>query len=82
MLHSNFYRLSDAGYTLGVRLLELISYREKNNKRETKLVNMLTFIAYTVWKVLFGKTADSLEKSTEHADECEAETCVTLTSQI
>eukprot|EP01114_Cavostelium_apophysatum_P009126 TRINITY_DN2219_c0_g1_i2.p1 TRINITY_DN2219_c0_g1~~TRINITY_DN2219_c0_g1_i2.p1 ORF type:complete len:109 (+),score=16.19 TRINITY_DN2219_c0_g1_i2:362-688(+) len=27
------------------------------------------FVAYTVWKVLFGKNADSLEKSTEQEDE-------------
>jgi len=62
-------RLSDAGYSIGIRLAELIFYREKNNKRETKLLGILTFISYTVWKVLFGKQADSLEKSTEQEDE-------------
>eukprot|EP01118_Nematostelium_gracile_P000376 TRINITY_DN103_c0_g1_i2.p2 TRINITY_DN103_c0_g1~~TRINITY_DN103_c0_g1_i2.p2 ORF type:complete len:144 (+),score=32.36 TRINITY_DN103_c0_g1_i2:79-510(+) len=63
-------RLSDIGYAVGVRLLELITFREKNNKRETKLVGILQFISYTVWKVLFGKQADSLEKSNEQDDEC------------
>jgi len=58
-----------AGYSVGVRLLEVITFREKNNKRETKLVGILQFISYTVWKVLFGKQADSLEKSNEQDDE-------------
>ena len=31
-------------------------------KRETKLVSMLSFVQGTVWRVLFGKQADSLEK--------------------
>jgi hypothetical protein len=34
---------------------------------------MLSWIHSTLWKVLFGKAADSLEKSTEREDEC---TCV------
>ena len=50
-------------------MLELYTYREKSGKRETKHVSMLTFIAYTVWKMLFGKQAD-LEQSTESDDEC------------
>jgi len=62
-------RLSDGGYQIGLRFLELICYREKNGKRETKLLGILTFISYTIWKVLFGKQADSLEKSTEQEDE-------------
>jgi len=62
-------RLSVIGYRVGLRFLELIMWREKNAKRETKLVNILSFIHSTVWKILFGKVADSLEKSTEHEDE-------------
>ncbi|PRP83039.1 hypothetical protein PROFUN_09894 [Planoprotostelium fungivorum] len=62
-------RLSDCGYNIGVRMLELITYREKNYKRETKLINMLTFISYTVWRILFSKQADLLEKSTDQDDE-------------
>jgi hypothetical protein len=46
-----------------------LCYREKSNKREIKLLGILTFISYTVWKSLFGKQADSLEKSTEQEDE-------------
>lgn len=53
-----------------MRVLELICFRDKNLKRETKVLGILTYLAYTVWKVLFGKQADSLEKSTEQEDEC------------
>lgn len=55
---------------MGARILELYCYREKSSKRETKFIGILSFIHTNVWKVLFGKTADSLEKSTEQEDEC------------
>jgi len=38
-------------------------------KRETKIMAILQFISSTVWKSLFGKPADSLERSIDHADE-------------
>ncbi|KAI3776626.1 hypothetical protein L1987_46412 [Smallanthus sonchifolius] len=62
-------RLEDAGYAVGVRVLELLCHREKGNRRETRLLGILSFVHSTVWKVLFGKVADSLEKGTEHEDE-------------
>lgn len=39
------------------------------SKRETRLMNILHFISSNVWKSLFGKAADSLERSIDHADE-------------
>ena len=54
---------------MGLRLLELTCFREKIVKRETKIVAMLSFIHSWIWKALFGRSADSLEKSTEHDDE-------------
>ena len=63
-------RLSDIGCGVGSRVLELVSFREKSFKRETRLVSMLSFIQGTVWKSLFGKQADSLEKSVDHDNEC------------
>lgn len=33
---------------------------------------MLYFLQTTVWKELFGTTADSLEKSTDHENECKS----------
>lgn len=62
-------KLEDLGYGLGLRMLELLCHREKGNRRETKLIGILSFVHTTVWRALFGKAADSLEKSTEHDDE-------------
>mmetsp|Transcript_24148 Transcript_24148/g.33114 ORF Transcript_24148/g.33114 Transcript_24148/m.33114 type:complete len:192 (+) Transcript_24148:622-1197(+) len=62
-------RLAAAGRNVGLRLLELTCFREKIVKRETKIVAMLSFIHSWIWKALFGRSADSLEKSTEHDDE-------------
>lgn len=63
-------RLNEFGYRVGSRVLELLAWREKVAKREIKVINVLYFIHSTVWKALFGKQADSLEKSTENEDEC------------
>jgi hypothetical protein len=38
-------------------------------KREIRLMNILQFVSTQVWKALFGKVADSLERSIDHADE-------------
>ncbi|KAF9970214.1 TRAPP subunit trs31 [Actinomortierella ambigua] len=62
-------KLNELGYRVGVRALDLMVWRDKNSKRETKVLGMLYFIHTTVWKNLFGKQADSLEKSTENDDE-------------
>ncbi|KAM7267377.1 hypothetical protein ACFE04_009543 [Oxalis oulophora] len=67
-------RLEDAGYAVGAQVLELLCHRDKGNRRETRLLGILSFMHSTVWKVLFGKAsdfhvADSLEKGTEHDDE-------------
>lgn len=73
-------RLSDFGRQIGWRLLELINWREfmgskvsssgNVGKRELKHLQMLMFLNTTVWKALFGKQADSLERSTDNEDEC------------
>ena len=74
-------RLESAGYTVGLRVLELLAIRGSGStnitrggltneyRRETKLMNILQFISTTVWKSLFHKAADSLERSIDHADE-------------
>ncbi|CAI0427433.1 unnamed protein product [Linum tenue] len=69
IVHNQLCRLEDAGYAVGARCLELLCHREKGNRRETRLLGILSFVHSTVWKVLFGKVADSLEKGTEHEDE-------------
>jgi hypothetical protein len=62
-------RLEATGYGVGLRVLELLAYRSREYRRETKLMNLLQFISTQVWKSLFQKAADSLERSIDHADE-------------
>ncbi|KAI8844438.1 NO signaling/Golgi transport ligand-binding domain-containing protein [Chytriomyces cf. hyalinus JEL632] len=62
-------RLANLGYRVGLRTLELTLWREKNAKRETRVLQMLLFINSTLWKALFAKPADSLQKSNDNDDE-------------
>ena len=40
--HSLFLdRLEDSGFNIGQRVIELIACRDRNTKRETRIVNML-----------------------------------------
>jgi trafficking protein particle complex subunit 5 len=56
-------------YSIGEKVLELCSFRDKGFKRETKIVSILQFIHNNVWKMLFNKQADGLQKSTDDPDE-------------
>uniref|UniRef100_A0A914EII2 Trafficking protein particle complex subunit 5 n=1 Tax=Acrobeloides nanus TaxID=290746 RepID=A0A914EII2_9BILA len=58
-------KLAEYGRFVGVRLLDLIVLREKSYKRDVKLLNMLMFVKVTVWKSLFNKEADKLERSND-----------------
>jgi hypothetical protein len=62
-------RLEQTGYSVGLRVLELLACVKRDFKRETRLMNILQFVSTTVWKYLFGKPADSLERSMDHVDE-------------
>ena len=64
------HRLETLGHHVGLRTLELLSYREKPGRREIRLLNMLQFIVSTFWKSYFNKPADALERSTSNPDEC------------
>jgi hypothetical protein len=55
--------LEQLGQQIGVRLYEVICLREKRNKREINQVELLKFIHSVVWKSLFGKQVDYLEKT-------------------
>ncbi|TIB98165.1 hypothetical protein E3Q18_02177 [Wallemia mellicola] len=58
-------KLNWLGYRVGQRELELYKFRQegtaKNPRQHTSLIE--------IWRSLFGKTADSLEKSKENANE-------------
>ncbi|KAG9279258.1 trafficking protein particle complex subunit 5 [Astyanax mexicanus] len=58
-------RLADMGQRVGASLLDVLVLREKNGKRETKVLNILLFIKVSVWKSLFGKEADKLEQAND-----------------
>jgi trafficking protein particle complex subunit 5 len=62
-------KLENVGFDIGQRVLELLIHREKGGRRETRLIGALMFVANTVWPSLFGKKAESLERSTENEDE-------------
>eukprot|EP01038_Epipyxis_sp_PR26KG_P010200 gene10200-13723_t len=62
-------KLEESGYSVGQRVIELICCRDRLTKRETRIVNMLQYISNVIWKHLFGKAADNLERSTENEDE-------------
>jgi len=55
-------KLSDIGFRIGRRSLELVAIREKSWKRETRVVNILTFVMSKLWRFLFGKEVDTLKK--------------------
>lgn len=88
-------RLFDVGYQIGLRSLELLTYRQSiqsflltgssgnvgqtpislsnvgslTGKKDRSVVSMLQFVHGFVWKSLFGRVADGLEKSTDKEDE-------------
>ncbi|KAG8999951.1 TRAPP subunit trs31 [Tulasnella sp. JGI-2019a] len=66
-------RLNTLGYRVGQRTLELMVWRTESGskmpKRETRFLPALMWIHTVLWRQLFGKPADAIERSVEHADE-------------
>jgi len=66
-------RLNTLGYRVGTRVLELTAYRAESSskapKRETRLLPALMAIHTQVWRAVFGRPADAIEKSVENVDE-------------
>ncbi|RWS28102.1 trafficking protein particle complex subunit 5-like protein [Leptotrombidium deliense] len=58
-------KLSEMGYHVGQRIIDALFIREKNFKREIRLINTLVLIKTSVWKALFGKEADKLEHAND-----------------
>merc|ERR1719382_1909000 len=61
-------RLHELGVPIGARVLDLYCHRVNRNRRETRILPMLNFVAQTVWKQLFGHAADLL-KGQDHENE-------------
>ncbi|QIW94693.1 hypothetical protein AMS68_000211 [Peltaster fructicola] len=63
-------RLNRAGYPIGIKLLDLLLYRQpRAATRPTRLLELLQFIHGTLWRALFGRNADALEQSTTKKNE-------------
>lgn len=66
--------LNTLGYRIGMRVFELMIWRTESSskapKREIRFLPALMLIHTQVWKAVFGKPADAIEKSVENADEC------------
>lgn len=69
-------RLNEQGYPIGLKLLDLLLYRTPNSMlstststRPTRILPLLQFVSTTLWKHLFGRPADALERSQENKDE-------------
>ncbi|KAK4700315.1 trafficking protein particle complex subunit 5, partial [Phenoliferia sp. Uapishka_3] len=73
-------RLNILGYRVGTRLLELLPLRDylyplsslrspPPPTRTLRLLPILSYVHSTLYRYLFGRPADSLEKSTENEDE-------------
>lgn len=62
----NEFRLADIGYSVGIRLLEYIAWKDKGDKylkRDTNTVRYLQFIATTVWKMYVSFDAFTFTRS-------------------
>src|ERR1700761_965662 len=53
-------RLNRAGYPIGIKLLDLLLYRQPTRTaiRPTRILDILQFIHGTVWRALFSRSAD------------------------
>ena len=62
-------RLAAAGRRVGLSAGELVAHRDRGGKRETRIVGALTFVHTYVWRSLFGRACDALEKGVDNDDE-------------
>lgn len=77
VLEMTAYRAKEVGGNSAILSVQMPSLecctnsfsRTTQTKRETRLMSILQFVSSSVWKSLFGKAADSLERSIDHADE-------------
>jgi hypothetical protein len=63
------FRLDKVGYDVGCRILELLSYRDKQMKRKPEVLDILKHIHSVAWPYMWGKTADALEQAHAADDE-------------
>lgn len=67
-------RLNRAGYPIGIKLLDLLLYRQQQAaprgvQRPTRILELLQFVHGPLWRALFNRSADALEQSTTKKNE-------------
>ncbi|KAF7194450.1 Transport protein particle subunit trs31 [Pseudocercospora fuligena] len=64
-------RLNRAGYPIGVKMLDLLLYRQpaRTAARPTRMLDLLQFIHGSLWRALFNRSADALEQSNTKKNE-------------
>ncbi|KAL8305304.1 hypothetical protein RB600_008265 [Gaeumannomyces tritici] len=65
--HHQHPRPGEAGHPIGIKLLDLLLYREpaKTQARPLNIIALLHLIQRNVWTHLFGRQADRLERSSD-----------------
>jgi hypothetical protein len=62
-------RLDRAGYEVGARMMELLSWREKQPRRRPDPLDALKFVHSVAWPALFGRPAADLQQAHAADDE-------------
>ena len=67
-------RLNRAGYPIGIKLLDLILYRQNPSrpadvKRPGSLLELMQFVHGPLWRALWARPADALQQSTSKKNE-------------
>lgn len=62
-------RLERVGFDVGIRILELLSYRERTMRRNLEVLDILKYIHSVAWPYMFGKKADDLQQANAADDE-------------
>lgn len=64
LLHSEdvTHKLENCGYSIGIRLSEVLIYKDSQNEilKNLELLNIMKFICRDVWRELYGKQMDNL----------------------
>lgn len=58
-------KLDRVGRSVGYKVLELETFRQRRGRRDKKIIPMLQFVTGPCWKSLFGKEADALQASAD-----------------
>lgn len=68
-IHDLEQKLHNSGRHAGIRWMELFYYKERSSRRDSDFLSLLQMIHISFWKYAFGKTAESLEVSTESRED-------------